>query len=256
MQAKRYWIQTSIIAFVAAIFGAACYVTAGIVIARGEMNASGAHHQIGVAANVTCDCIIKFAPVQPLAGSGTLANPFVTYVSYADVVVGFSGTGRVSVEDEDGVEVWAEDQLVDEYQEYTLTLDLLNGIGLYHFTVLVDGSIQVGSQVLPVMYIDYRQIPVPPEPPTTGGRGPMVYVGGYAASALGVFIAGAISGGFAFLIAFFIALGKKKREDEEEKADKAAGKKMSRVISPKSINTAGVTVKKPVKKAPAKKVKK
>lgn len=252
MQAKRYWIQTSIIAFVAAIFGIACYVTAGIIVARGEMNASGAHHQVTVSANVACDCIIEFQPVLPMAGSGTYANPFITYVSYVDVLVGFSGVGFISIEDEFGNEVWAYDQTSDDYQEYTVTLDLLHGIGLYHFTILVDGVIAVGPLALPVMYIDYRQLPVPPEPPTTG-RGPIVYVGGYAASALGILGAGAISAGLAFLIAFLIALGKKKREEDEEKADKATGKKMSRTISPKSINTAGVAAKKPVRKAQPKK---
>jgi len=243
---KHYWIKAISISLVAFALGAAVYIGVGIAVAHGVSNANAAHHEITISA-VECNCIVEFVPKQPLPGSGTEVDPFVTYNSRVPVIVGVTGVGVVTIEDQHGHVLYTYNHPGAAYTEIVAQIDLPDGLGLYALTVKLDGIAAIaGLDVIVPMYIDYRALPLPPRPPRppdTGGSSHL-FIGGYAVQTFGMMMAGLLFGGTMFFVFLMIAMRRRQREAESARGNATLGKKMRREFSMGAIDKSGVIARK------------
>jgi len=240
---KYYWVKAILVSAIAFALGIVAYVLVGIAVAHGESRANAAWHQVTVRP-ITCDCIIKFVPEQPLAGSGTAADPYVAYNSHVPIVVGVAGAGLVTIEDQNGNVLYSYNKTSTGYEELIAPIELLDGLGLYELTVKLDGVEALGPNVISPMFIDYRMLPIePPGPPDTGVLGHL-YVGGYAVQTLGALMAGLLFGTIAFGVFMMVAARRRRRNAEYARENVAIGKVIKREFSAGAINKSGVISKK------------
>jgi len=246
---RLYWLKAVLVTLLAFALGVVVYVSVGIIMARGEVNANAAWHQITIQ-SAPCDCITEFVPVQHLPGSGTLADPYVTYNSHVPVLVGVSGMGLVTVRDQFGDVLWSFDKVTPGFTEFEVPIDLLHGLGLYSLSVFLDGIEALGPNVESPMWIDYRALPVPPKPPKppvepdVPDTGSYLYIGGYAVQTYGATLAGVAVAALVFGIFVIIALKRRKQEEKEARSNAAFGKKMKREVTGGKIAKAGLGKKK------------
>ncbi|MCL1839724.1 hypothetical protein FWF89_01840 [Candidatus Saccharibacteria bacterium] len=241
---NRYWIKAIAVSLIAFALGVAMYILVGIAVANGTANANAAWQQVTIQPITECDCVAKFVPEQPLPGSGTTADPFVTYNSRVPMIVGVEGVGLVTIEDQHGNVLWSYNKIEPTYAEFVAQVDLPDGLGLYELAVKLDGVESIGPNVTLPVFIDYRSLPLPPEPPDTGANGGYLYIGGYAVQTFGVLLSGLLFGVVVFFIFFIAAARKRKQEAENTRSNMVFGKAMRRQLSPKAIDQSGVIVKK------------
>jgi len=240
---RLYWLKAFLVTVLAFALGVVTYVSVGIIISRQEVGANAAWHQLGVRAEL-CDCITEFIPAQPLPGSGTLADPHITYNSRVPVLVGVSGVGLVTIEDQLGNVLWSFNKVAHGFSEFEVPIDLLNGPGLYGLSVFLDGIEALGPNVESPMWIEYRALPVPPVippvEPDVPDTGSYLYIGGYAVQTYGVVLAGIAMAALVFGIFVIIALKRRKQEEKEARSNAAFGKAMKREMTGGKIAKAGL----------------
>ena len=249
---RFYWLKAVLVTLLAFALGVVAYVVVGIVMTRGELRAeaaSGGWQKVAVQARL-CDCITEFIPAQPLPGSGTFEDPYVTYNSHVPVLVGVSGMGLVTVRDQFGNVLWSFDKTDPGFTEFEVPIDLAHGLGMYALSVFLDGIEALGPNVESPMWIDYRALPVPPKPPKppvepdVPDTGSYLYIGGYAVQTYGVVLAGVAMAALVFGIFVIIALKRRKQEEKAAKNNAAFGKKMKREVTGGKIAKAGLGKKK------------
>jgi len=236
----HYWLKATLVSAIAFALGIAMYILVGIAVAHGETNANAAWHQVSVEA-IDCDCVIKFVPQQPLPGSGTALDPFVTYNALTPIIVGVSGVGLVTIEDQHGHVLYTFNKTTDGYEELIAPVNLPDGTGMYELVVKLNGVEAIGPSVILPMFLDYRGLLLPP---TTGVAGGYLYVGGYAVQTFNVLASGALFGMAAFLVFLIAAARRRRREAESTRSNVVFGKAMRRELSPKAIENSGVVMNK------------
>jgi len=239
---KHYWLRAIAVSVIAFALGVAMFILVGIALAHGMTAANAAHQQISVAANDVCNCIVKFAPNPPLAGSGTEEDPFMAYNANVSLLMGLSGAGVITIEDQNGNVLLTHTKSTTAYEEVTRTVTLPAGVGLYELTIFFDGIIMHGPSVVLPMFINYEELPI--GPPDTGLGMGHLYVGGYAVQTFGVLWAGFLCGAVAFGIFVLIAIKRRKQEEARTQNNYVFGKAMRRQLSSKDIDRSGVIVKK------------
>jgi len=238
-ETNRYWIRAVAVSVVAFVLGVAIYILVGVAVAHGMSRANAAWHQVTIAP-VECDCVIKFVPNQPLLGSGTVIDPYITYNSQVPLVVGFTGVGLVTIEDQNGNILYTFNKVTAGYAEMIALVNLPNGLDTYELVVKVDGVEAIGPGVVLPMFLSYDLLPLRIAPPNTGAGGGHLYVGGYAVQTLGVLMAGLLFGSMAFFIFFVAAARRRRREAESTRSNMVFGKAMRRELSSKAIDKSGV----------------
>jgi|GEM_PF-1906689 len=237
---KYYWIKAALVSLAAFALGVVAYVLVGIAIAHGESKANAAYHQVTVSP-IDCICIVKFIPERPSRGDGSETDPIVTYVSRVPLVVGVTGAGLVTIEDEHGRVLYSYYKTEAPHSETIAQVDLPDGLGLYALVVKLDGVVAIeGPNVMIPMFIDYRAVdpiplpPVPPLPPATGAS--YLYVGGYAVQTIGVLLAGLLFGAITFGVFVLVAMGKRRQDAQYARDNIADGRVIKRELSAKAID--------------------
>jgi len=245
---KNFWLKAVLFSAAGFAIGIAIYVSVGIIVAHGELQANAAFQQITITA-AECECIVKFLPEQSLPGSGTVGDPYVTYNSRVPLLVGVTGTGIVTIEDQYGHVLYTYDKTSPEYAETIAQIDLPNGLGLYALTVKLNGVAAIdGPSVRVPMFIDYRALPLPPEPPNTGGLN-YLYVGGYAVQTFGMIVAGILVAVVIFGIFMIVAMRRRRQQDAHSRNNAVVGKTVKKELSARSIDKSGVMGKRKVTRA-------
>jgi hypothetical protein len=171
--------------------------------------ASGAWHQVTVRVGV-CDCITIFQPEPSLPGGGTAGDPFVANNTQVSVMVGVSGVGHVTIQDEDGNILAEFDQTVSDPTERIVSVTFPS-VGSHKLIVKLNGAEVAANGVSTELYFNIGRLPplIPdlnlPGVPKTGIY---VYIAGYAVQVYSLLISGVIGA----VAAYFILKAHRRRQ--------------------------------------------
>lgn len=205
-----------IIIALAFVLGAVLYFVAAVGIDKltpAAGAASGAWQQVTVKVGV-CDCITEFKPDPMLPGSGTVDDPFVSNNTSVGIAFKLNGTGKITIEDENGNVLYTYIQDVSNSPEQLATITFPNA-GDHKLIIKIDGQEVSSNGVQTELYFRIGKLPpIIPDIPGVPSTGAYIYIGGYAVQTYSLIISGVA---VAILAAFILFFYRRRQHRDETK---------------------------------------
>jgi hypothetical protein len=175
---------------------------------------SGGWQQVTVVVASNCDCITIFRPQPSLAGSGAPSDPFISNNTEVDMLVGVSGVGHITIEDENG-DILAEfDQNFGDPPDRIVHITFPDAGG-HKLIIKCDGAEVAANGVSTELYFNIGHLqPIVPDFTLPGApkTGLYIYIAGYAVQVYSLLISGAIGA----VAAWFILAAHRRRQQREK----------------------------------------